>query len=87
MCIICNMAEQEAMEKAFDFLGNFEQAGRLMRLAEEQMLELSSLPPDPEVRKQYDLTHKRMVRLRKEWNAIEHFRELATPRHASKAEG
>lgn len=59
----------------FEFLGRFDSASREMQAAEKKLLEfMRSSPPD--VRRQYDRTHKQMVRLRRAWNAIEHTREL-----------
>lgn len=49
------------------------------------MLKCSQTAPDPAVRKRYDATYKRMVRLMRDWNALEESREntksLATEIH------
>lgn len=73
MCIICNTTDPHS---AVDFLTTFSQASGCMKKATAAMLETARSAPNPEHRRAYDRAHKRMVRLMREWNQIEHEREL-----------
>lgn len=81
-CIICNVSfgpvMQSNAEKASKFLGTFSYAGNQMKEAASQLLELSKILKEryPEEAKRYDREHKKMVRIIREWNSIEHSREL-----------
>lgn len=60
------------------FLEHFQQARAEMEEAAKSMLTLSksaTAVKDPVAAQRYDATHKRMVRLIREWNSLEHFRE------------
>ena len=70
MCIICNCDETGEA-----FLIAFEGARTNMQAARDHMLECSRVAIDQDVRKQYDATHKQMVRLIREWNSLEQQRE------------
>lgn len=73
MCIICNCGE-EAGDR---FLGAFQQSQESMKAAADAMLMASKEARTPEQRRQYDRTHKAMVRLTREWNALEQLREAS----------
>jgi len=81
MCIICNCtkggsAEEEVanMMKACDFLDSFEVARSSMRRAAGLIHTLSKID------RRYDRTHKRMIRLIRDWNRIEQEREASSQR-------
>lgn len=80
MCIICNMMGPEpngnAMEAGLKFLREFNYAQEHMRAATEAMRRCKPFVSDEETRKRYDRTHKAMVRISREWNRIEHEREV-----------
>jgi hypothetical protein len=70
MCIICNCGDD-----GDSFLTAFLNSQRAMRNAQDWMRRCSTHAVDAESRKRYDATHKRMVKLMREWNALEEFRE------------
>lgn len=76
MCIICNMTTHKGSSDASDFVDQFSEASAKMKRATATMLAVSQQTA-PEYRKQYDRAHKKMVRLLREWNSIEHEREVA----------
>lgn len=69
MCIICNS------ESGSDFLSDFENARKHISKSTETMLRCSQEATDPEVKKRYNRIHKKMVRLKRDWNKLEHERE------------
>lgn len=78
MCIYCNMGpEISDKDPAGAFLDDFVRSQASMERAAKAMLVCSRLAPDPKVRRQYDRTHKRMVRMIRDWNRLEQFRERA----------
>ncbi|WP_020178102.1 hypothetical protein [Methylopila sp. M107] len=84
MCIICNLmvgSDQSGALLADAFLHKFDQSRKAMQAAAYQMLVCSKAAQNPDVKKQYDRTHKRMVALMRQWNSLEEFREAATPLH------
>lgn len=72
MCIICNMPAPEGVFEAEKFLHHFELAGNNMKLAADNL----KLCYDLTKRKSYDRTHKKMVKLMRDWNRLEHEREI-----------
>jgi len=77
MCIICNCGDD-----GDDFLMHFSAVKQHMRLAAEAMLRCSKLGNKyfqpghaSRNRQRYDQIHKKIVKMRKEWNKIEHERE------------
>lgn len=79
MCIICAMAKHEDVDTACEFLSAFHRAQANMKISAELMKRCSEIAVRPATKKQYDRTHKKMVRLMKEWNKLEHFREAHQP--------
>lgn len=75
MCIICNC--EPMSEEPEIFLIKFEQSRQAMTQATLAMLAVSKMAATPEARARYDRTHKAMVRLQREWNALESAREQA----------
>lgn len=71
MCIICNCDG----DVGFDFLVAFYESQSSMKKAAAAMKAASRAAKLPEDRKRYDQVHKRMVKLLREWNSIEHMRE------------
>lgn len=76
MCIICNSATGDL------FLGEFAVARAAIERAKDAMLECSKNAvgeyagvTDTEMRAKYDKIHKKITRLLREWNNIEHERE------------
>jgi len=83
MCIICAMGNDMAKVDVADaLLHEFEGARQAMKAATARMLECSRVAPGEQSRRAYDRAHKRMVRLLRQWNAIEHMRE-ARGKHGS----
>lgn len=73
MCIVCNVSIDSPA--ADDFLVAFGQAQRAMKQATEAMLRVSKDATSPKYKRQYDVAHKLMKRMCREWNKIEHVRE------------
>lgn len=73
MCIICNCPDHE--NAAEGFLTAFDTARRAMQTACDRMLDVSKIAATPDDRKRYDMIHKDMVRLCREWNKLEQKRE------------
>lgn len=74
MCIICNAGDAGML-----FLNEYAHARHHMKRAADAMLLCSATKPGLkriDQRKQYNKTHKRMVRLIREWNRLEQFREV-----------
>ena len=69
-CIVCNCDNM-----GLDFLSEFSKAQNNMRLASRLMFACSKVAEDEETKKRYDKAHKKMVKIIKEWNKIEHERE------------
>lgn len=74
MCIICNTDDQ--LNLASNFLDDFSHASKLMKSAADRLKGCAAFARTAEKRKAYDASHKKMVRLIREWNRIEHEREL-----------
>ena len=79
MCIICNCGDA-----GDEFLGAFNDVSFALWKARSAMLKCSNIAngkfqPEraPITRKRYDMIHKKIVRLHREWNAIEHEREVS----------
>jgi hypothetical protein len=68
MCIMCNLGFDKGDEFLFDFVA----ARHAMEKAAQTMKECAA------IHRPYDRTHKRMVKLIRDWNRIEQERE--TPR-------
>jgi hypothetical protein len=66
MCILCNCGFDGPAD---EFLGAFEASRRIMKRATEEMGRCARID------RRYDKTHKRMVRLMRDWNRIEQERE------------
>lgn len=77
MCIICDMTKKGGVDAANEFLTQFSNAQNCMQRATIAMLEVRH-NANSEDRKRYDRTHKKMVRLLREWNRIEHERGVHT---------
>lgn len=71
MCIIC-----ECADAGESFLDAYDTTRRYLKRATQLMLDCSKVAVTPEARKAYDATHKRMRRLMRDLNRIEHTREL-----------
>jgi len=82
MCIVCNVKTDTKC--AHDFQVHHYSAYKEMQKAANDMLLCSKNAINPKVAKQYDREHKKMVRMIKAWNSIEHTRELE---HVSAKEG
>lgn len=74
MCIVCNCGDTGG-----EFLCEFARAQAAMKSAAQKMLECSKVATTPEQRWRYDATYKRMVKLIRQWNGLEQFRESAKP--------
>lgn len=77
MCIICNCGDNH--KEADIFLGSFERARNAMRRAVDAMKVVSTVATTKDDRKRYDRTHKKMVRILRDWNRIEQEREAHIP--------
>lgn len=77
MCMICNTSDEAGSLVAIRTLGEIELSRRAMAEAASSMLEMSKIAATPEARRQYDRSYKRMRRLMRDWNRIEHEREKA----------
>lgn len=88
MCIICKRTNGERWEEganaADEFLHKFQSARRTMKDAAEAMLKVSKIATSAEDRARYDIIHKKMVRLSREWSRIEHERECKDASHIRK---
>ena len=71
MCIVCRVG----VELADEFRGAFYRARKEMERARDAMAKAAEVDPD------YDRTHKRIVKLLREWNRIEHTREQRRDDH------
>jgi hypothetical protein len=71
MCVICNCDEVGAV-----FLSEFASAQKSMTRATTAMLACSQVAHTEEQRKSYGSTHKKMVRILRAWNKLEHIREM-----------
>jgi phage terminase large subunit-like protein len=77
MCIICNVhTEHNAQSQVDHFLRSFSNAGTAMQSAAKAMHDILPEVIKPEDRQRYDGIHKKMVKIIKEWNNLEHEREL-----------
>lgn len=75
MCIICRCGcNPDAQYHAEHFLDHYRRSQEEMRLAAENLATLSRIVPAD--RKRYDRVHKHMKRVMREWNQIEHEREI-----------
>jgi hypothetical protein len=76
MGVWTKLAFEDALTIGSDFLYSFGQASQVMGKAADYMFKMSRLPYlSKEERAAYDAAHKKMVRLIREWNKIEHERE------------
>ena len=73
MCIVCNVPDTDL---AYGYLDANETARRAMREAADKMLACSRAAATPESRRAYDMAHKSMRRLIRDWNRLEQLREL-----------
>lgn len=74
MCIYCNGT---TLETAGEFLYEFMCARVHMKKATSAMLQASKSATSVEQRLAYNRAHKRMVKISRNWNQIEHEREIA----------
>jgi hypothetical protein len=74
MCIICNVPPSDPW-KADDVLVTFDKSRDAMKAAADAMLTVSKAAY-PQYRKNYDRTHKQMVRMMRMWNRLEQTREV-----------
>jgi hypothetical protein len=72
MCIICNA---KTSDFAVEFLSQFDRSRSAMQSAATAMLECSRNAATPDSKKRYDMTHKAMMRLIRDWNRLEQVRE------------
>lgn len=75
MCIVCNCDDHENGMPGSEFLTRFERAMFELKKACEAMDKCAKEARRPEVKRQYNMTHKKLVRLRRELAQIEQFRE------------
>ncbi len=71
MCMICNMPDRKSADDASAFLAEFIKASASMDRAAKLMKKCHSHSKH----KPYDTVHKKMVKLIKDWNRLEHQRE------------
>jgi hypothetical protein len=71
MCIVCNCGDDGNM-----FLIHFRNAQETIRIASASMKLCALRNNDKKIKRRYDRAHKKMVKLMREWNKIEHMREL-----------
>jgi len=64
------------VDDAVNFLNAFEGSQAAMARAADALLKVSKLDMEPDQKRQYDHMHKRMKHIIREWNKIEHEREL-----------
>lgn len=77
MCMICNLTDpQNQVATASSFIGAYAASQRAMSEAIDAMLAVSKLDLMPDDRARYDRAHKQMRRISREWNMIEHTREV-----------
>jgi len=73
MCIICNLSAASdpwvGVEAADAFLAAFQEARQAMKNAADALLACSKID------RRYDVTHKRMVAVCRDWNRLEEQRE------------
>lgn len=72
MCLICNVTNTE---DGVQFLDHFAAASRSMRAATYSMYACATTAKTAEARHRYGVIHRRMVRLVREWNRLDHDRE------------
>ena len=70
MCIICNMPAPAGVDDATEFLHRFYRALQEMKDATRAMQRVAKF------NRHYDRTHKKMVRITREWAKVEHEREV-----------
>ena len=76
MCILCNVPEN--VHLAGTFLSSFSQSQGKMKEATQLMLEVSKSAALEKDRKRYGDIHKKMRKLQRAWNRLEHQREEAS---------
>lgn len=76
MCIVCN-CDGPSDTTGSDFLTTFDNSRRAMSATADAMLKCSQVAFTPEAQQRYDRTHKKMVKLIREWNKLEELRENA----------
>lgn len=72
-CIVCNCDDV-----GLEFLDKFSEVQKKMKEASVSMLQCSKVAKDIGTRRRYDKVHKKMVKILKDWNKIEHERERCT---------
>lgn len=77
MCMICNISGPSP-NAGFRFLEAFEASQHWMKRAERAILQCSKEATTDTARWQYGRVHRKMVRLRRAWNTLEHQREVYT---------
>jgi hypothetical protein len=70
MCVVCNCGDE-----GYTFLTHAYNVSFEMEKAAAAMLACSEVVEDKGAARRYDAAHKKIVRLRREWNRIEHERE------------
>lgn len=70
MCIVCKCGDAGE-----EFLFEFAKAQSSMKSAGTAMLRCAESAKEVNAKRQYSMIHKKMVRILREWNAIEHERE------------
>lgn len=75
MCIVCNTDPVSNYSTVGDeFLSLYSHSQYSMKVTTEKMLECSKVAKGQHA-KRYDSMHKKMVKILREWNNIEHLRE------------
>lgn len=74
MGIFDHVKNPRGLYAASNFVDAFSNAGVQMKMAEHLLLKVIS-DSDGEAKKRYKAAHKRLVRARRNWNRIEHFRD------------
>ncbi|MDE2103232.1 MAG: hypothetical protein KGL39_38655 [Patescibacteria group bacterium] len=82
MCIICkcNGVNPNDPEPGSDFLSAFYDVQRAIETAKAAMHRCAK------VDRSYDASHKAIVRMQRDWNRLEHYREAAASPHQTGAE-
>lgn len=82
MCIICNLIDPNDLHVADAFLNTFRRAGDEMARAETALLVVATKVGAGDGAR-YRSLHKKLVRVRKEWNRLEQIRENGEATHVS----
>jgi hypothetical protein len=81
MCIVCNVKEAGELPSNI-FLEEYKQAQVSMRRAAEALHATLPHASTLKAKKQYARIHKQLVKLRRDWNRLEHLREVDLTDHA-----